>query len=402
MRLVRSWWAAASGNVGVAFALAIIPLCAVLGIAIDYLRASNLRNVLQGAVDAAVLAAGAEGGNDEAALRDTIALYMNANLSAHTKAAVGAIRITFRRPATIRVEAEAVSQNALLKIVGLNETPVAVSSEALRANPLEVALVLDNTGSMLGAHEAALRKAVRELADTLMIDLADVKVAVVPFSQYVNVGVENHAAPWLKLRAIPADETWTGCVRSRALPLDLTDRLPEVPYPILTQQTSLPPNQFCPGPLTPLTADKSVVIAAIDGMVMNGQTYIPAGLMWGWNVLSHHPPFTEARAKNVRKAMVLMTDGANTRSNFAFGFHEGRDIPLAVDTMLTLCSNIKETGIHLYTVAFAIPVTDQPVIDQLRECASDSGSAFTADDGAALVQTFSDITRQLQKLRLAW
>jgi hypothetical protein len=56
----------------------------------------------------------------------------------------------------------------------------------------------------------------------------------------------------------------------------------------------------------------------------------------------------------------------------------------------------------LYTVAFAIPVTDQPVIDQLRECASDSGSAFTADDGAALVQTFSDITRQLQKLRLAW
>ena len=70
--------------------------------------------------------------------------------------------------------------------------------------------------------------------------------------------------------------------------------------------------------------------------------------------------------------------------------------------MLTLCSNIKETGIHLYTVAFAIPVTDPPVIDQLRECASDSGSAFTADDGAALVQTFSDITRQLQKLRLAW
>ena len=92
MRLVRSWWAAASGNVGVAFALAIIPLCAVLGIAIDYLRASNLRNVLQGAVDAAVLAAGAEGGNDEAALRNTIALYMDANLSAHTKAAVGAIR----------------------------------------------------------------------------------------------------------------------------------------------------------------------------------------------------------------------------------------------------------------------------------------------------------------------
>jgi Flp pilus assembly protein TadG len=337
MRSVRWWWAATTGNVGVAFALILIPLCAVVGVALDYLRASNLRSVLQGVTDAAVLAAGAEGGDDEAALRNTVTLYMNVNLPARSKAALGAVRIIFRKPATIRVEADAVSPNALLRLVGIDETPVAVASEAVRANPLEVALVLDNTGSMAGAREAALRKAVRELIDTLMIDLADVKVAVVPFSQYVNVGVEYRTAPWLKLHAIPADETWIGCVRSRVLPLDVTDRLPQYTYPILTQQTSLAPNQFCPGPLTPLTADKSVVMAAINGMVMNGETYIPAGLMWGWNLLSHDPPFTEARAKGVRKAMVLMTDGANTRSNFAFGYHEGTNVATAVDSMLTLC-----------------------------------------------------------------
>jgi Flp pilus assembly protein TadG len=400
MRLVRSWWAGASGNVGVAFALTAIPLCAMLGVAIDYLRASNLRLDLQGVVDAAVLAAGAEGGDDEAALRSTISLYIDANLRTADRAALGAVRISFGKPATIRVEAEAVSQNALLKLVGIDRTPVAVTSEAVRANPLEVALVLDNTGSMSGTREAALRKAVRELADTLMIDLADVKVAVVPFSQYVNVGLENRSAPWLKLRAIPADETWVGCVRSRVLPLDTTDRSPEYPYPIMTQQTSLAPNQLCPTPLTPLTADKSVVTAAIDAMVMNGQTYIPAGLMWGWNVLSQDAPFTEARAKGVRKAVVLMTDGANTRSNFAYGFHEGLDIPTAVRAMLTLCSNIKQSGIHLYTVAFDIAAAERAVVDQLRECASDSGSAFDADGSAALIQAFSDITRQLQKLRL--
>jgi hypothetical protein len=341
--------------------------------------------VLQGVTDAAVLAAGAEGGDDEAALRNTVTLYMNVNLPARSKAALGAVRIIFRKPATIRVEADAVSPNALLKLVGIDTTPVAVASEAVRANPLEVALVLDNTGSMAGAREAALRKAVRELVDTLMIDLADVKVAVVPFSQYVNVGVEYRTAPWLKLRAIPADETWVGCIRSRVLPLDLTDRSPEVPYPILTQQTSLALNQYCPGPLTPLTADKSVVMAAING----------------WNLLSHGPPFTEARAKSVRKAMVLMTDGANTRSNFAFGYHEGTDVALAVNSMLTLCDNIKQAGIHLYTVAFDIAAAERAVIDQLRECASDSASAFAAEDGSTLIQVFSDITRQLQKLRLA-
>jgi hypothetical protein len=117
-------------------------------------------------------------------------------------------------------------------------------------------------------------------------------------------------------------------------------------------------------------------------------------------VRSHGPPFTEARAKRVRKAMVLMTDGANTRSNFAYGYHEGADVPTAVTTMLTLCDNIKQAGIHLYTVAFDIAVAERAVIDQLRACASGSGSAFAADDGTALVQAFSDIARHVQKLRL--
>jgi von Willebrand factor type A domain len=228
-----------------------------------------------------------------------------------------------------------------------------------------------------------------------------VKVAVVPFSQYVNVGVENRAASWLKLSDIPADQTWVGCVRSRLLGIDTIDGAPEKPYQILLQQTSLLPNEFCPTPLTPLTADKSVVMTAVDAMVMSGQTYIPAGLMWGWNVLTHDAPFTEARAKGVRKAMVLMTDGSNSRSHFAYGIHEGTDIPAAVRTMLTLCRNIKQAGIHVYTVAFDPPVAERAVVDQLKECASDSGSAFVADDSTAFIQAFGDITRQLQRLRLS-
>jgi hypothetical protein len=270
-------------------------------------------------------------------------------------------------------------------------------------NPLEVALVLDNTGSMAGSKEAALRKAGRELVDTVMVDQADVKVAVVPFSQYVNVGVGNGTAPWLAVTALPALVTWAGCVRSRPQPLDVSDRSPEIPYPFLAQQSSLSRNYFCPNPLTPLTAEKSVVMAAIDSMVMSSlSTYIPAGLMWGWNVLTPAPPFSEARAKGVRKAMVLMTDGANTATLFPGGFHQPDPNPAqTVNTMLTLCSNIKQAGIHLYTVAFAISGADLPVIGQLRTCASDSGSAFTADDGTALIQVFRDITKQLKVLRLA-
>ena len=281
-----------------AFALTVIPLCAVLGVAIDYLCASNLRSTLQAAADAAVLAAGAQGSDDDATLEATVARFMDANLTASAKAALGSVRVTFSKPATIRVEAQAVSKNSFLKLVGIDVTPVAVTSEAVMGNPLEVALVLDNTGSMAGSKEAALRKAGRELVDTVMVDQADVKVAVVPFSQYVNVGVGNGTAPWLAVTALPALVTWAGCVRSRPQPLDVSDRSPEIPYPFLAQQSSLSRNYFCPNPLTPLMADKSVVMAAIDSMVMSSlSTYIPAGLMWGWNVLTPAPPFSEARAK---------------------------------------------------------------------------------------------------------
>jgi Mg-chelatase subunit ChlD len=401
MRLVRSWWAGASGNVGVAFALTVIPLCTVLGVAIDYLRASNLRLDLQGVVDAAVLAAGAEGGDDESVLRNTISLYIDANLRTADRAALGAVRISFGKPATIRVEAEATSQNALLKLVGIDRTPVAVTSEAVRANLLEVALVLDSSASMgLGGKDAALREAVAELADTLMIDEADVKLAVVPFSSYVNVGVQNRSAPWLELFVLPPDQRWDGCARSRPPPLDVSDRSPEVRYPMLPTQVSERPNADCPGPLTPLTVDKSVITAAMSDMVFQSRTYIPDGLMWGWNVLSPAPPFTEARDRGVRKAMVLMTDGKNSSAITEAGFHllTGNPDP-ANKATLTLCGNIRQAGIHLYTVAFQIP--DQKTIDVLRHCASDRDSAFSADNGHALVQAFGDITRHLQKLRLA-
>ena len=99
--------------------------------------------------------------------------------------------------------------------------------------------------------------------------------------------------------------------------------------------------------------------------------------------------------------MVLMSDGRNSVSNFAYGMHQGNDIALAVATMLTLCGNIKQAGIQIYTVAFAVPAKERELIGQLRECASDGGSAFIAEDGAALTQTFRDIAKQLQLLRLA-
>ena len=116
-------------------------------------------------------------------------------------------------------------------------------------NALEVALVLDNTGSMKkDDKETALRQAVQELVDSVMAGQADVKVAVVPFSQYVNVGVENRNAPWLEVVTLQASVTWTGCVRSRLLPLEVSVAGRKPPTPSWHNKHGCHPITFARGP----------------------------------------------------------------------------------------------------------------------------------------------------------
>jgi Flp pilus assembly protein TadG len=56
----RSFWSGQSGNVSVIFALALIPVLMLVGVAIDYSRASAIKTQLQAAMDAAVLAGAAQ------------------------------------------------------------------------------------------------------------------------------------------------------------------------------------------------------------------------------------------------------------------------------------------------------------------------------------------------------
>jgi hypothetical protein len=92
------------------------------------------------------------------------------------------------------------------------------------------------------------------------------------------------------------------------------------------------PNKGCPRPIVALTNKngKATIKTAIDQMLAYWATgtYIPAGLVWGWHVLSPTEPYTEGIAPSdplhskTLKAMVLLTDGDNdvspggTKSNY--------------------------------------------------------------------------------------
>jgi hypothetical protein len=145
-------------------------------------------------------------------------------------------------------------------------------------------------------------------------------------------------------------------------------------------------------------------------MAPTGETYIPIGLLWGWNMLDAAEPFTEAKTAQEMadargsKALVLMTDGDNTIKPEQYPWHfkaNGASNWGAVADQKTaeLCDNIKSAGITIYTVA--LKVTNENSRQMLQNCASSPAMAFNADDNTALVEAFKNIAGQLVAVRLS-
>ncbi len=208
------------------------------------------------------------------------------------------------------------------------------------------------------------------------------------------------------------------------------------------------PNRGCPTPIVPLTSDDGVVQTNIAAMRhwSGGGTNQAEGLAWGWRVLSPTAPFTEGAAfnaarDNVRKVIVLMSDGENTNvgsdvvmsSDYSAYNHLGLWRDYASGGLLNqlvggilrgilpsqyrrpinssasyvtyvnsreaaLCSNIKNAGIEIYTVIFR--ETDTATENLMRNCASGSDHFYRADNAAELSQAFDAIGTGIGALRL--
>ncbi len=188
------------------------------------------------------------------------------------------------------------------------------------------------------------------------------------------------------------------------------------------------PNYNCvPAEIQPLTNQKAIITSAINSMVARGSTVIPAGLVWGWRVLSPDEPFTEGEPYNnqkVVKAIVLLTDGGNfvgsgvnghNGSHYSAYGHAGTGNHLgppdgsqtaAVLNQKTeqICNNIKDNkdsdpndeDIKLYTITFNLP-PDSPVADRMKDCASDPNKYFDSPSNDDLQNVFYQIAGSLKQ-----
>lgn len=244
------------GAVSPIFGLLIIPITVAVGASIDVGRAVSARNNLQDAVDSTALALAHQPNSTPlATLQSDAQAWLSADISNHD---LGPLTVSVTPSAgQISVSATSHVTTTVAAIAGVNSIPVsATSTVKWGQSHVELALVLDNTGSMAQNNKLpTLISAATSLVDTLSstagTDPAALKISVVPFSMTVNIGSGYQSASWMTgvlPSAYGADifntantnrftlfsqmrKSWGGCVESRPAPYDVQDTAPDSSNP---------------------------------------------------------------------------------------------------------------------------------------------------------------------------
>ena len=362
------------GTVTIMIAAGLLAMVMTMGMGIDLARAYLVQSRLQTALDAAALVAAREIDLDTRNA-DTAAMFWLNFAQTHKAEGRAYFGGTADDPAITQVDPNTVhiTTTAHLSLVfgalfGMPTVTISDQAQAVRATTgLEVALVLDNTGSMAGEPIQAVRDASTSLVNILygsgnQDTIPNLWVSVVPFTAEINIGSVHSS--WLASGSLNqtryANTSWMGCVMARhSGGHDADDATPSAaPFTpfyytstlgayrngsgkvvpgdddwsatMITEQnqanlpsnTAVGPDLGCvPLPILPLTASRSAVLSVISQMaaIYRGGTFINLGLQGGWFTLSPKwrglwgsPTLPlDYNTPHMRKVVVLMTDGDN-------------------------------------------------------------------------------------------
>src|SRR5208282_3710512 len=141
------------GNVAMLVGLFAIPLVVAGGIATDVGRAYSAKVRLGAALDAAALAVGSETNQTPTQMSTDLQNYFTAN---YPSTALGENVTVAPVPSnadfsatTVNYQAQATVPMVFMQLIGISSINVTVTAQTKKTTGLEVAVVLDNTGSML-------------------------------------------------------------------------------------------------------------------------------------------------------------------------------------------------------------------------------------------------------------
>ncbi len=417
--LLRRFFSDPKGNVAILFAIAVVPIIGAMGAAVDYSMASAQRTSMQAAVDATALALAKIMPVSQTELDARGMEWFNANMG---QTPITNIQLTII-PTTgkINIQATGSYQPEIISVLGLAAFPIGASSEVKWGiGKVEVALALDNTGSMSSQGKMTqLKIAAHQLLDTLEMaakNPGDAKVAIIPFGFQIRLDTTYRDAFWLKylpgngspppsqpgLSAGQVKNAWQGCVTDRDPNHDVQDSNP-------TANAMKFPGVFYPGrdcgnlaTTMFLTTNWAALHAKVNSMQPVGNTYVGIGAAWGWHALSPTQPFSGAapfNTPNLQKFLILLTDGDNTQSR-AQNANGGSPTQAEVTAMNTrtalACTNAKAAGIKIYAIRVINGNTNL-----LRNCASDPTMYYDVQNAGQLSSVFSAIGAQIANLHLS-
>ena len=516
------------GAIAVQFAFLALPVTVLAFGMVDVNRASVAKKDLQDALDAATLLAGRSSAVSNSDLQTIGAAALAAQLSGMSDATLVS--------STFTVSGSSVTSSATVKLTPIvanlwlnKDMEVSAGSQIVRTvNKLEVALVLDNTGSMAGNKLTNLKAAATDFIDQLAAAAArstepnPVKIGIVPFSNAVRLSSTTSelntykSAAWMDAAGAnfasrqifngevknrfslftTLNQPWAGCVESRVAPYDVQDTsstasVPDTLYTpyfypdaadsggsgsssgydsnnylkdspsytyygtaeinaangstklnglltnsnltttdkkmILAQGNPAKynrtisvagPNAGCTmQPLSRLSTNWTSLKSKITAMNAVGETHIPLGMAWGWNVLAPAGPFGDGVAYNTpktTKVVVLMTDGENTYNDNGkyngsaydgYGYiwqnrtgTAGSGRTTAIDNRLkAICTNMKAAGIVIYTVRVEVTTGSSSL---LQNCATTPDKFYDVQSASNLTAVFSAIAGSIENLRI--
>lgn len=208
-RMVRRFASGEQGNVAIIAALTVIPILTIAGFALDFQMATTSKTKIQAAADSASLAA-TKSLQDEKSLEEIRAeanAYFVASMTGGQSSsstgfskgglscgplAINLVPGDLEGTQDVEVKVSCKQDTTLSRVAGKQYMPFGVqSSSTFGLGSIEVALILDTTGSMLGSRMTSLKTAATDFIDIVVKDNQTPfysKVSIVPYAVAVNAG----------------------------------------------------------------------------------------------------------------------------------------------------------------------------------------------------------------------